>query len=178
MSSYRFRHRRWIVDGAIGLCTALILLNYWLPRGVRLTPKLAPPLAIQTPSGTLTLQEYKRHVVLLDFFATWCLPCRLSIPHIERLYHQFHKQGLIVLGVALDDDPHRMSAFLRQLGVTYPAGPVLDRNSLSTYKVQTIPLVILVDKEGKLRWRQEGFSFRSEQELSQQIKTLLKERSF
>ena len=164
-----------LVDGAILLCLSLLLLNLVTRRGTSLHALPAPPLSITTPNGTLSLANYRHHVVLLDFFASWCLPCRISIPNTERLYRRYHRGGFEVIGISLDDQPSQLAAFLRSTGITYPAGLPVTGDVLKAYQVQTIPLFILVDKQGRLRWRQEGLGLLTERELEAQVERLLKE---
>ncbi|CCW34876.1 thiol-disulfide isomerase-like thioredoxin [Chthonomonas calidirosea] len=169
------RLRLSLVDAAILLCLLLLLLNLVTRRGTSLSAQPAPPLSITTPHGTLSLANYRNHVVLLDFFASWCLPCRISIPSTERLYRRYHRRGFEVIGISLDNQPSQLSAFLRNTGITYPAGLPVTGDILKTYQVQTIPLLILVDKQGRLRWRQEGLGLLTERQLEAQVQTLLKE---
>lgn len=169
------RFRLSLIDGAIVLCLSLLLLNLVTRRGTPLRAQPAPPLSITTPNGTLFLANYRHHVVLLDFFASWCLPCRISIPNTERLYRRYHRGGFEVIGISLDDQPSQLAAFLRSTGITYPAGLPVTGDILKAYQVQTIPLFILVDKQGRLRWRQEGLGLLTERQLEAQVQRLLKE---
>ncbi len=79
------------------------------------------------------------------------------------------------MGVSLDSSSSAVTNFLQSNHVPYPAGISIYSNSIADYKVQTIPMVILIDKKGRLRWRQEGFSPIEERTLASQIVALLKE---
>jgi peroxiredoxin len=66
------------------------------------------------------LADYKGRVILLDFWATWCAPCRVTIPTLVDLYERNRERGFVVLGVSVDDPVERLTPFVRELGITYP----------------------------------------------------------
>ena len=96
-----------------------------------------------------TLKQLKGKVVLLNFWATWCQPCRKEVPDLEALYKQFESQGLVVLGIS-DDEPDKVRAFVQQQGVTYPV--LLDGGSKVNhlFQVDGIPKTFVYDREGKI----------------------------
>ena len=96
-----------------------------------------------------TLKDLKGKVVMLNFWATWCPPCRKEMPDLEALYKQFEPQGLIILGVS-DDDPDKVRAFIQNQGTTYPV--LLDPESKvnKLLHVEGIPKTFVYDREGKI----------------------------
>ena len=66
------------------------------------------------------LAAYEGQVILLDFWATWCAPCRVTIPSLVELYERYRERGFVVLGVSVDDPVERLTPFVRELGITYP----------------------------------------------------------
>jgi peroxiredoxin len=96
-----------------------------------------------------TLQDLKGKVVLLNFWATWCPPCRKEMPDLESLYKQFQAQGLLVLGVS-DDDPEKVREFVQRQGTTYPV--LLDPGSRVNHllQIEGIPKTFVFDREGKI----------------------------
>jgi peroxiredoxin len=96
-----------------------------------------------------TLKDLKGKVVMLNFWATWCPPCRKEMPDLESLYKQFASQGLLVLGVS-DDDPDKVREFVQKQGTTYPV--LLDPGSRVNHllHIEGIPKTFVFDREGKI----------------------------
>ena len=98
---------------------------------------------------TWSLQDVRGKVVLLNFWATWCPPCRKEMPDLEALYRQFQPQGLLVLGIS-DDEPDKVKTFAEQQGITYPV--LLDPGSKvnKSFHINGIPKTFIYDREGKI----------------------------
>ncbi|HSB33932.1 MAG TPA: TlpA disulfide reductase family protein [Nitrospirota bacterium] len=117
------------------------------------------------------LSDYKGKVVLLEFWATWCPPCRASIPGIEKLHETYKNKGLAVLAVSLDEGGwDTVKSFVQKNGITYL---VLRGNEevAEKYQVRTIPLILILDKDGKISKRYLGFG--NEEDLEKDIKAVL-----
>ena len=111
----------------------------------------APPFTLKGVKGsTVSLASYKGKVVLLDFWATWCRPCRIEMPRIEALYKEFKARGLVVFGVNYAEDPAVVKAFLAQNPYTIPIllDPKGDAGRL--YQADAIPTLVVVGKDGKI----------------------------
>jgi thiol-disulfide isomerase/thioredoxin len=126
---------------------------------------------------TVSLSSLKGKVVLIDFWATWCGPCRMSIPGIQKLYAKLHDKGFEVLGVALErDGGEQLPSFIQQMKMTYPAGKYTSKDAVTAYPVGSIPQMVLIDKKGKIGWLpQAGYSTDMETELENQVNKLLAE---
>ena len=137
----------------------------------------APEIGIKTPDRILKLSDIKGKVVLIDFWATWCGPCRMSIPGIQKLYADKQKEGFEVIGVAMEHgDDKAVPGFVRQMGMTYPVGLCLKQKSVENYvKSGRIPAMAIVDRKGNLRWLQEGYSAAIEAQMVDYIERLLAE---
>lgn len=109
----------------------------------------APDFTLQDLSGkNVRLADLRGSVVLVDFWATWCPPCRESIPGMERLHKAFHDKGLVVLGVSLDTaGVEEVRSFAREHGISYPILRGSDE-VIEKYMVRAIPTLFLVNKEG------------------------------
>ena len=96
-----------------------------------------------------TLKDLKGKVVMLNFWATWCPPCRKEMPDLETLYKQFEPQGLVILGIS-DDDPEKVREFVQKQGTRYPV--LLDPGSKvnELLHIQGIPKTFVYDREGKI----------------------------
>ena len=96
-----------------------------------------------------TLKDLKGKIVMLNFWATWCPPCRKEMPDLELLYRKFEPQGLVILGVS-DDDPEKVRAFVQKQGTTYPV--LLDPGSKvnQLLNINGIPKTFIYDRDGKI----------------------------
>ncbi len=118
--------------------------------GETMEEQMAPDFSLKALDGKeYTLSALKGKVVLLDFWATWCPPCREEIPIIEKLHREFKDKGLVVLGIN-DEDRATVEEFVKEKKITFPI--LMDREGkvAQSYKVEAIPRVILINKEGKI----------------------------
>ncbi len=126
------------------------------------------------------LSDYQGKVVVLDFYATWCEPCRAEIPHLIRLQKQYSDQGFQVIGLNVggDEDRAAVPAFAKQLGISYPLAfpddDVVDRYLSDN---QNIPQAFLFDRQGKLVKRFIGYSSDSAAELDRAIRAAVEGRA-
>jgi cytochrome c biogenesis protein CcmG, thiol:disulfide interchange protein DsbE len=119
----------------------------------------APAYAARTLAGEpVTLEALRGEVLLVNFWATWCPPCRREMPELQRIHEAYAPRGLRVLGVSLDDRgaDGAVTAFTDELGITFtilrdPAGA-----AYSAFMLQGLPVTVLVDREGLIRWRYIG----------------------
>jgi peroxiredoxin len=100
--------------------------------------------------GSATLSSYRGKVVILNFWATWCPPCRTEMPSMETLYQRFSAQGLEILAVDIGEGASTVQQFIRRAGYTFPV--LLDRSSKvsSDYGIEAIPTTYIIDREGKI----------------------------
>ena len=132
----------------------------------------AADFTLQDMNGkNVRLSDYRGKVVLLEFWATWCPPCRASIPGIERISKAYKDKGLVVLAVSLDEGGwDSVKSFISNNGMTYTVLKGNDEVSAS-YQVRTIPMLLIVDKEGRISKRYLGFG--NEDDLEKDIDTIL-----
>jgi len=98
--------------------------------------------------GNAALSSYRGKVVILNFWATWCPPCRTEMPSMETLYQRFNAQGLEILAVDIGESASSVQQFIRRAGYTFPV--ILDRdNRVSTvYQIEVIPTTYIINREG------------------------------
>ena len=137
--------------------------------------KPAPPLKVTTTSGQpITLANYKGYVLILDFFASWCQPCKRSIPHIIELNRKYGKQELQILGLSLDEDRDDLIDFTTPLKLNYPVA-LADEDLQSDYGLRSLPTVFIINKKGIVVEKFMGLSDEVKKNLETTIKRLLAE---
>lgn len=105
------------------------------------------------------LSAYKGKVILLDFWATWCPPCRIEIPNFVELYKKYQAQGFVVLGVSVDDPVSKLKSFARELKMNYPVLVGLDRDDLKNAfgPPPGYPTSFIIARDGKICSEHTGF---------------------
>lgn len=136
----------------------------------------APPFVGTTLTGeSIHLSNYEGKVVLLDFWASWCGPCREEMPFLIDLYDDYHEAGLDVLTINIDDHTENAQAFLDELGEPVPF-PVLfdpDKHVPALYEIEAMPTAVLIDKKGIVRYWHDGFKTSHQSQYRQELTTLL-----
>ena len=137
----------------------------------------APNFKVTTTSGQqVSLENYRGHVLVMDFFATWCHPCLESIPHLVEMNRKYGKQGLQVLGMSADDGGLRLvKAFADEQHINYPIA-ITGESTLIDYGVRSVPVMIIIDKKGRVAEIFRGFTDEVGRSSEKLIKKLLAEK--
>jgi peroxiredoxin len=115
-----------------------------------------PDFSLPDTSGrTVALRQFQGKVILLDFWATWCGPCKKEMPGYEDLYRRYKSRGLVVIGIALDSSPAQVRRFAKEYGITYPL--LINGMNVDRYGVLGIPATILADRQGIVRKKVVGY---------------------
>lgn len=162
------------------LLVAIVVLVLCSPFDLLAAPKAgqpAPNFKVITTSGQSVSQEnYRGHVLVLDFFATWCQPCRESIPHLVEMNRKYGKQGLQILGLSADEDGERqIKTFADEHRISYPVA-LAGETTLADFGVRSVPVMIIVDKKGKVAEVFRGFNDEIGKSSEKLIKKLLAEK--
>jgi len=114
--------------------------------------RMAPDFQLETLDGqTVSLSDYRGQPVLLNFWASWCGPCRFEMPFLQEAYEQYSGQGLVVLGVNLLEETETVREFVRQEGLTFPILLATTQEVPLDYNVRNIPATFLIDSEGRIQ---------------------------
>lgn len=147
------------------------------------------PGAIGTPApayGAVTMQgdsvdlaSMKGNVVLLNVWATWCIPCRREVPELQALHQDFESKGLRIWGVSVDagEADADVNAFIKDFSMTYMVLRDPAERVLSTFRIQGVPASYLIDREGIVRWRTLGPFKADDQQLQKALQETLNLRS-
>lgn len=147
----------------------LLVLLVWV--GQRLGPQVAalvglnlgvtesPAIEVVTRSGEpFSLAEHRGRVVLVNFWATWCRPCRVEMPGFQKVYDRYRDQGFTILGLSTDATGVRtVDDYVRERGVTYPVAMATLELRREFGGVREIPSSFLIDKQGRIRYTVRGF---------------------
>ncbi len=136
----------------------------------------APDFALRSLNdANIRLSEHLGQVVLINFWATWCGPCRQEMPQLELLHGKYQRAGLVLLGINIDEQRDAAVDMARTLHVTYP---ILfdERKEVSrAYQLGTMPLTVLVDREGVVRYVYDGYKPGYEKRYTEHLRELLGE---
>ena len=118
------------------------------PSHVTAAPAFTVP---RLDSGSVTLTELRGRVVFLNFWATWCPPCKEEMPSMERLYRRHNERGFTILAISIDSDgTDRVAAFVKKLGLTFPIGLDPKLEVANRYTVRALPSSFLIDRQGHM----------------------------
>lgn len=136
----------------------------------------AANFTLKSRSGkNIKLSELRGEVVMLNFWASWCGPCRQEMPHLEKIHKKYKRLGFTLLGVNVEENSTDAKNYLKDVKVTFP---VLFDNTQKTsklYDVSAMPTTILIDRNGNKRFIHKGYKPGYENDYKKQIKKLLRE---
>lgn len=137
----------------------------------------APDITGLALSGApVQLSELRGRVVLVDFWATWCAPCRRSLPHHDKLQRRYADQGLVVLAVSIDDDRTNVTEFVRRLGLSMMVVHDLAKLFVERYEPPKMPTAYLIDARGVIQSVYVGYSDGDEARIEADLRRLLPPR--
>ena len=133
----------------------------------------APDLSLKDINGkTVRLSDLTGKVVLLNFWATWCAPCRTEIPDLVKKQQEYESRGLRIIGITYPpEDAAEVRRFVRNMKIIYPVVIGAKQTRLAFTTSETLPLTVIIDREGKIRGIIEGIMYRDEFE--EKVKPLL-----
>ena len=121
------------------------------------TPLPLPALTVKDERDQpVTLDRFRGQIVMLNFWATWCVPCRAEMPEMERLHRAFRDRGFVVVGVNFKESPSQVQGFMTEQRLTFPTLIDRDGSASAILKVRLLPVTLLLDHEGRALWRALG----------------------
>jgi len=165
------RRYRLCASAPLRLCSLFLCLS-WAPTaaaGTGTDPKQA--LGLQAPNETVAapvfslldltgkkvqLQAFRGKLVLLNFFATWCGPCREEMPGMERLFRAHRDQGFVVVAVNLQESAKTVRPFVQELKLSFPTVLDVEGSASREYGVRALPVTFLIGRDGNIVWRAIG----------------------
>ena len=157
---------------------SLLLLALFLALPAAATNAVGPAPGFQLPARggkQVSLDQFKGQVVMINFWATWCGPCKQELPHLARLYDKYRSAGFVLLGVSVDDDPKAAQALAERMGLKFPVLFDTDKSVSRLYALDSMPSSVLIDRDGKLRHLHRGYRDGVEQLYERQVRDLVKE---
>jgi len=152
-------------------CVSMFLLT-----GVQAESEMAPNFTLKSRSGeNIKLSELRGQVVLVNFWASWCGPCRQEMPVLEKLYKKYKALGFVVLGINVDDDPAQAEALLEVIDVSFPILFDSDKKISEKYRITAMPSSFFIDRDGKLRSEHKGYMPEYDLLYKNEIKKLIRE---
>ncbi len=175
MRSFRLDSRlnSWLRGAALAGALAMTSL---LAASVGAGTSIAPAFSLPSRSGdTLSLAQLKGKVVMLNFWASWCGPCRQEMPLLDQMHKRYSALGFTLVGVNVDADSKDAESWLSKTPVSFPV--VFDRESKVSklYDVSAMPSTVFIDRQGNVRYLHRGYKAGDEGEYLNQIRALLKE---
>lgn len=141
-----------------------------------LTPTAAPNFDLAAMAGNhVNLAQYKGQVVMINFWASWCGPCRTEMPLLEQLHKKYKAMGFTMIGVNVEPDSAAAAQWLKATPVTFPILFDTDSKVSKLYSVQAMPSTVIVDRKGQVRWMHAGYKSGDENEYLDQIRALVRE---
>jgi peroxiredoxin len=136
----------------------------------------APNFASKSDSGrNVRLSELRGQVVMINFWASWCSPCRQELPLLNKLYAQYRAAGFTLLAVNVDDNRKDAEAMLKRLELRFPTLFDDGKAVAKLYGVDTMPATLVIDRDGRVRYVHRGYYEGYERKYEQQVRELLKE---
>lgn len=146
------------------------------PLAASETSGVAPDFTLKSKNGdNIRLADFKGKVVMINFWASWCGPCRQEMPALDQLYTRYQRGGFTVLGVNVETDSHAADNLLKKIPVTFPILYDSTSSVSELYQVQAMPTSLLIDRDGNLRHIYQGYKPGYEDKYRNDIKALIRE---
>ena len=131
--------------------------------------------AVADKATEFELEKYEGQVVVLDFWASWCLPCRRSFPWLNAMHAKYSSQGLVIIGVNVDNDPAAAAAFLKEYPADFQIHYDTDASLARQYDIRGMPSSVVIGKDGDIAETHVGFKVKRQNEYEAALVAALNE---
>ena len=167
------KHR---IPATLRLLLTALLLGLLGPAQASEVSGPAPDFTLRSNTGkNLKLSEFRGQVVLLNFWASWCGPCRQEMPALEKLQKRYGKLGFTVLGVNVEEDSTQAKRMLREIRVSFPILYDTQNTASKLYQVSAMPTTVIIDRDGNMRYLHKGYKDGDERIYKKWVKKLIRE---
>ena len=159
----------------VAACVAPVIVENALASTVKIS-ELAPDFTLKTLDGpNLRLEEYRGQVVLINFWASWCGPCRQEMPILDRLHKRYEDAGFAVLGINVEGEISPAQKIVDKTKVTFPV--LIDEGQLVSelYQLEAMPSTVVIDRDGVVRYVHRGYKPGDEAKYVEVVKKLIRE---
>ncbi len=137
---------------------------------------VAPDFSLPSRAGgVVSLKDLRGKVVMLNFWASWCGPCRQEMPLLDQMYKRYSSLGFTLLGVNVESDTKDAEKWLKDMPVSFPVLFDKENKVSKLYSVEAMPSTVFIDRQGNVRYLHKGYKSGDEGEYLNQIRTLVKE---
>ena len=158
------------------LALIMMVSGLLMSAGAHAAPQAAPDFTLKNRQGeNIRLSDFRGQVVMINFWASWCGPCRQEMPLLEELYARYQPMGFTILGVNVEQDPAQALAMLRDIPVSFPVLFDSESRVSRRYEVVAMPSTVLIDRDGRIRHLHRGYKPGYEDIYQQQIRELIRE---
>jgi peroxiredoxin len=158
------------------LATIALAVLLAVPAAEAATPAVAGDFALPArDGGTVRLSQLRGQVVMINFWATWCGPCRQEMPLLEQLHAKYESLGFTLLGVNVEPDSAQAQDWLKRVPVTFPIVFDRDNKVSAQFGVEAMPSTVLIDREGRVRHVHRGYKPGDESTYADLVRGLVRE---
>jgi peroxiredoxin len=155
---------------------ALALGALALPALAGAPIKPAPAFDLPSRDGKeIALSQFKGQVVMINFWASWCGPCRTEMPLLESIYKKYNKLGFVLIGVNVEPDSAKANEWLKQTPVSFPVLYDKESKVSQLYDVASMPSTVIIDRKGNVRMLHKGYKPGDENEYMDSVRTLVRD---
>lgn len=156
--------------------TTLIITSLLFNAHAAEVSQPAPDFTLKSYTGAnLKLSEYRGKVVLLNFWASWCGPCRQEMPLLEKMHNKYKGLGFTVMGVNVEENSAKAKGIVKKDKLTFPILFDTQSRASKLYQVSAMPSTVLIDRNGKMRYLHKGYKAGDEKTYVKWIKKLIRE---